>query len=271
MPLSSEHHSRVKFILSPEGRILDSAILECSESPDFDQSCLDALLNVPQLTKGYLVPLSIVARFDNSKYVRYARGMAGGIPVPGGTTGFNNSCPVSGGVPMTHPSNGSRLVPPQFVGPASTNFGIPTSNSIYRAPNLAPSGAWPTAPNTSPSSSSFGMPVSSPVAPPLPFLGPLPASPYSFPALPFSNSSRVPPLMPFYSRRLASRSAEKHSIQKNLAGRFIELDDGSIYEVETLDRITTSLWLPYSDVLVIDDIEMIYEDDDEIVHVTRVR
>jgi hypothetical protein len=54
-------------------------------------------------------------------------------------------------------------------------------------------------------------------------------------------------------------------------GTVIKLDDGSLWKVDTTDSITASLWLATSDVLVCDDSRIVNVDDEETVHVHRIR
>jgi hypothetical protein len=53
-------------------------------------------------------------------------------------------------------------------------------------------------------------------------------------------------------------------------GRIIILEDGSVWEVDSLDRIDSSLWLPMSEIVACDD-KLINTDDDEVVDATRIR
>jgi hypothetical protein len=54
-------------------------------------------------------------------------------------------------------------------------------------------------------------------------------------------------------------------------GRILKLGDGSIWEVDSTDTITSALWLPMTDVLVCDDDKIISTDDEESVEVKRIR
>ena len=55
-------------------------------------------------------------------------------------------------------------------------------------------------------------------------------------------------------------------------GSILIMLDGSIFEVNSLYTIDTSLWLPISDLILIDDYQLINLDDgDEIVEVTRIK
>jgi len=53
-------------------------------------------------------------------------------------------------------------------------------------------------------------------------------------------------------------------------GSIIKLEDGSIWQVSAIDRITSMLWLPVSDIVACDD-KLINTDDNESVEVTRLR
>jgi hypothetical protein len=62
-----------------------------------------------------------------------------------------------------------------------------------------------------------------------------------------------------------------HWIQEALAdGRILKLEDGSLWRVDSIDTITSALWLPMSDVIVCDD-TIVNVDDGETVHVHRIR
>jgi hypothetical protein len=54
-------------------------------------------------------------------------------------------------------------------------------------------------------------------------------------------------------------------------GNIIKLDDGSIWRVDPTDAVTASVWLATADVLVCDDEKIISVDDEETVHVHRIR
>lgn len=47
------------------------------------------------------------------------------------------------------------------------------------------------------------------------------------------------------------------------------LEDNSVWN--SSEPLTTDLWLPYTDVTLIDDEKMVNTDDDEIVEVRRIR
>lgn len=53
-------------------------------------------------------------------------------------------------------------------------------------------------------------------------------------------------------------------------GRVITLEDGSVWEVDPIDRIDSMLWLPVSDIVACDD-KLINTNDDEAVDVVRIR
>jgi len=53
-------------------------------------------------------------------------------------------------------------------------------------------------------------------------------------------------------------------------GGIIKLEDGSIWQVSVIDRITSTLWLPISDIVACDD-KLINTDDNESVEATRLR
>ena len=64
---------------------------------------------------------------------------------------------------------------------------------------------------------------------------------------------------------------EGHWIDEVLAdGRIIKLEDGSLWEVDSIDTVTSSIWLPTSDIIVCDD-KLINVDDKETVQARRLR
>ena len=67
----------------------------------------------------------------------------------------------------------------------------------------------------------------------------------------------------------SAQACDEHYI-KSIAdgGRIIILDDGSVYK--SLDSVTSSIWLPISEVLVCDD-KMINTDDGETINVIQLR
>ena len=62
-----------------------------------------------------------------------------------------------------------------------------------------------------------------------------------------------------------------HSVESVLGdGQIVKLDDGSIWEVDPVDAITSALWLPTAEIVVCDD-KLINADDKESVSARRVR
>ena len=62
-----------------------------------------------------------------------------------------------------------------------------------------------------------------------------------------------------------------HWINEVLAdGQILKLEDDSLWKVEPIDAVTSSLWLPVSDVIVCDD-KIVNVDDGETVHARRLR
>ena len=53
-------------------------------------------------------------------------------------------------------------------------------------------------------------------------------------------------------------------------GRLIRLEDGSLWQVDPIDTVTSSLWLPVSNIITCGN-RLINEDDDETVHARRLR
>jgi hypothetical protein len=53
-------------------------------------------------------------------------------------------------------------------------------------------------------------------------------------------------------------------------GQIVKLDDGSIWEVDSIDTIDSSLWLPFSNIVVCGD-RLINTDDNETVSARRLR
>jgi hypothetical protein len=71
--------------------------------------------------------------------------------------------------------------------------------------------------------------------------------------------------------RRASGDCDSHSIESIEGdGKFVKLDDGSMWEVDDVDTVTTSIWLPASDAVVCRG-KMINLDDNESVEVAPVR
>jgi len=54
-------------------------------------------------------------------------------------------------------------------------------------------------------------------------------------------------------------------------GEIIVLEDGSVWQVDSIDRIDTSLWLPTENVVICDESIMINTDNGEKVNVTRLK
>jgi hypothetical protein len=53
-------------------------------------------------------------------------------------------------------------------------------------------------------------------------------------------------------------------------GRLIRLEDGSLWQVDPFDVLTSTLWLPVSDIVICGN-RLINVDDDESVHARRLR
>jgi hypothetical protein len=53
-------------------------------------------------------------------------------------------------------------------------------------------------------------------------------------------------------------------------GQIVKLEDGSIWEVDAVDAIDSSLWLPTTDIVACDD-KLINTEDNETVTATRLR
>lgn len=53
-------------------------------------------------------------------------------------------------------------------------------------------------------------------------------------------------------------------------GQIVKLEDGSIWEVDAIDRIDSILWLPTTDIIACDD-KLINTDDNETVSARRIR
>ncbi|MFV9683819.1 hypothetical protein ACNFD4_14145 [Pseudomonas sp. NY15367] len=53
-------------------------------------------------------------------------------------------------------------------------------------------------------------------------------------------------------------------------GRIVILEDGSVWEVDAVDRIDSMLWLPVSEIVACDD-KLINTDDGETVDAVRIR
>ena len=62
-----------------------------------------------------------------------------------------------------------------------------------------------------------------------------------------------------------------HWIEETLAdGKVLKLEDGSLWRVDSIDTVTSALWVPMSDVIVCDN-TIVNVDDSETVHVHRIR
>lgn len=73
-----------------------------------------------------------------------------------------------------------------------------------------------------------------------------------------------------FSRKVAVREETLSDVKGS--GSLLRMLDGSLYEVGSIDTVSTGLWLPMSSVLILDDTEVINLDDgDEKVSVTRLR
>ena len=101
---------------------------------------------------------------------------------------------------------------------------------------------------------------SSPIAPQAP------AERYSPPRKPTTLSPRPP--IPYHPR---SSCETGHWIDSVLDdGAIIKLEDGSLWQVDEVDRVTTAIWLPMTDVILCDDGRIIDTEDNESVDVTRI-
>lgn len=54
------------------------------------------------------------------------------------------------------------------------------------------------------------------------------------------------------------------------SGRLVQLEDGSLWEIDPVDRIDTMLWLPVTDIVVCDD-KLINTEDKETADARRLR
>lgn len=54
-------------------------------------------------------------------------------------------------------------------------------------------------------------------------------------------------------------------------GSIIKMMDGSIYEVDSLDTIYTSLWIGFSNGILLNNTELLNLDEGEMVHVNKLR
>jgi hypothetical protein len=53
-------------------------------------------------------------------------------------------------------------------------------------------------------------------------------------------------------------------------GAIIILEDGSVWEIDPVDRVDTALWLPTTNIVACDD-KLIDTDDNEIAEATRIK
>lgn len=91
-------------------------------------------------------------------------------------------------------------------------------------------------------------------------------------AVPNAVAVAVPPKRPKAAVRAARSGTEKHWITRILGdGALLELDDGSLWEVEAIDRIESSLWLPMTDVVLVNEEKIISLDDKETIEVSRAK
>ena len=68
-----------------------------------------------------------------------------------------------------------------------------------------------------------------------------------------------------------SRCEDGHWIEAVLDdGRLIKLEDGSLWQVDSIDTVTSSIWLPISDIIICGN-KLVNEDDNETVHALRLR
>jgi hypothetical protein len=69
----------------------------------------------------------------------------------------------------------------------------------------------------------------------------------------------------------AQNCEESHWIEAVLDdGRLIRLEDGSLWQVDSIDTVTSSIWLPVSNIIICGN-RLINEDDNETVHARRLR
>lgn len=70
---------------------------------------------------------------------------------------------------------------------------------------------------------------------------------------------------------LSSGCESGHWVQEVLNdGEIVILEDGSVWQVDLVDAIDSSLWLPTSDIIACED-KLINTDDNESVDATRIR
>jgi hypothetical protein len=75
-----------------------------------------------------------------------------------------------------------------------------------------------------------------------------------------------------YSASAAAQTCEDgHWIESVIDdGRLIRLEDGSLWQVNPIDTITSSIWLPVSNIIICGG-RLINEDDNEAVNARRIR
>ena len=72
-------------------------------------------------------------------------------------------------------------------------------------------------------------------------------------------------------RRSSGKSCESHWVEKVIdSGKFVTLEDGSLWEIDPVDTIDTMLWLPANDISVCGN-ELVNNDDGEAVRGRRIR
>lgn len=69
----------------------------------------------------------------------------------------------------------------------------------------------------------------------------------------------------------AAACEDDHSIESvSSDGRIVTLKDGSVWEVDTVDRVDSKLWLPASEIVACDD-TLINMEDGDFVKAVRIR
>lgn len=77
--------------------------------------------------------------------------------------------------------------------------------------------------------------------------------------------------MPRGRRHPSSRCESDHWVESvSSDGQIVKLEDGSIWEVDSVGAIDSALWLPTTDIIACDD-KLINTDDNETVSATRIR
>jgi len=95
---------------------------------------------------------------------------------------------------------------------------------------------------------------------------------FPLPQAPQQRAPNAPPRGPVAGAVARRNGAEKHWIKRVIAnGAVLELEDGSLWEVDSIDRIDSALWLPLTNVVLVDGEKIINVDDNETVEVKRVR